>query len=281
MTTQPLPHASPGDIRSIDAGRIPPLTHVEAGTLARVELSRFLTLIETVGADDWDRPTFCTGWSVRDIVAHQAGAYAGFTSRARFFHQWLPKQQPGQQKIDAVNAFQIAERADRTPAELIEELRVAGPQAITNRQRLLPLIRALPLPIPPIGLRTFGYLTDTLYLRDTWIHRVDISHAVGHPLELTPEHDGRITALIVGDLAPGLARHLGGALIVYDLHGQAGGCFRIGQATAPTATITMDTIDFHLLASGRVSPESTRTRSQIRGDGVLAMQALQHSSVVY
>jgi len=35
-----------------------------------------------------------------------------------------------------------------------------------------------------------GYLTDAILTRDAWMHRVDLTRATGHPLELTADHDG-------------------------------------------------------------------------------------------
>ena len=57
-----------------NAADIPKLTHAEAGVLAREELTRFLHLLETLDSDDWNQPTYCTQWTVRDMLAHQAGA---------------------------------------------------------------------------------------------------------------------------------------------------------------------------------------------------------------
>src|SRR5512138_3834641 len=108
---------------SMDAALIPALTHAEAGVMARTELERFLALVELLSAEDWAKPTACTLWNVRQMVAHQAGAYAGFASWAQFKRQWLPAPSPGpgQLQIDAVNERQIEDRAGASPGELIAE----------------------------------------------------------------------------------------------------------------------------------------------------------------
>lgn len=281
MTAQPLSQPVDRTAPMLDAQAIAPLTHAEAGALARVELERFLQLLASLGPADWEQPTMCSEWSVRDILAHQAGAYSAGASFAEFRRQFSQKVPPGRELIDVVNAMQIAERAGRTPNELLAELREVGPRAVAARARLPWLVRQLPIPLPPLGLRPLGYLTDAIFLRDTWSHRVDVSHATERPLLLTAEHDGRFTALIVRDLAPRLAKQLAGATILLDLGGPAGGRFRIGPATTPAATIAMDAIDFHLLASARITAEVARERSQIGGDEALAVRALQHSFVLY
>lgn len=281
MTAQPL--SPPVDRTSpiVDASRIAPLSHAEAGALARVELERFLQLLEALGPEDWARPTMCTAWSVRDILAHQAGAYSAGASFSEFRRQFNRKVPPGHELIDVVNAAQIAERAGRTPAELLAELREVGPRAVAARQRMPWLLRQLPIPLPPLGRRPLGYLTDEVFLRDTWSHRLDVCHATGHPLLLTAAHDGRFTALIVRDLLPRLATKLQGAAVLFDLEGPTGGRFRIGPAATPAATITMDAIDFHLRASARISAEEALARSQVTGDAALAARVLEHTFVLY
>ena len=59
-----------------NALEIPYTTAAEAYTLLQVELERFLALLEKLEADDWNKPTACTAWTVRDMLAHQAGGYA-------------------------------------------------------------------------------------------------------------------------------------------------------------------------------------------------------------
>lgn len=281
MTAQPLSQTIDRAGPIVEARSVAPLGHAEAGALARVELERFLELLASLGPEDWGRPTMCSEWTVRDMLAHQAGAYSAGASFAEFRRQYGQKVPPGRELIDVVNASQIAERAGRTPAELLAELREVGPRAVTARQRLPWLLRLMPLPLPPLGWRRLGYLTDEIFLRDTWSHRVDISHATGRSLLLTADHDGRFTALIVRDLAPRMAAALGGAAVVLELAGPAGGRFQIGPAAAPGATIAMDAIDFHLLASARITAEEARARSQVDGDATLAAHALQHSFVLY
>src|SRR5688572_12587083 len=63
-----------------DASRIPALSHEEAMRLTAVELERFTSLAESLSQDDWDKPTACSLWTVKDIVAHQASHVSSFTS---------------------------------------------------------------------------------------------------------------------------------------------------------------------------------------------------------
>lgn len=268
----------------MDASTIPALVHDEAGIMAREELRRFLDLVETLSGDDWDQPTDCTAWSVRDILAHQAGAYAGFTSWSEFKRQVTARPAAGQMQVDALNQRQLADRTGCTPLELIGELRAVGPKAIRTRQRLPWPLRKLTVPLgPPLGTIPVEYLTDLIYTRDTWMHRADIARATGRTLIQTAEHDGRVTALVVRDLARGLKHILRGRTVVLDLAGAAGGRYRIGTMAEPTVIVKMDVVDFHRLASGRLTAQAAKDqgRAAFSGDRGFGDQVLAATSVPY
>lgn len=269
---------------ALDAGQISALTHEEAGALAREELNRFLAVVESLSGADWQQPTDCTEWSVRDILAHQAGSYASNASWAEFMRQGRAKPGPGQLKVDAINARQLADRADRSPAELISELRRVGPRAINVRQGLPRLLRKLRIPFgPPLGTTTVEYLTDLIFTRDTWSHRMDICRATSRPFTQTPEHDGRQVALVMRDLAQKLPEYLGGQSVIFDLSGPAGGRYRIDQTREPSAIIKMDMIQFSRLASDRITQAEAKAQSliTISGDHNFADQVLARISVPY
>ena len=63
-------HVTPS--RSIEHARqIIPFQPHEMAPLARTELLRFLTLVESLSGDDWTQPTDCTAWNVRAVLAHR------------------------------------------------------------------------------------------------------------------------------------------------------------------------------------------------------------------
>ena len=268
----------------IDALAVPDLTHDEAGGMARKELQCFLALVETLSGDDWEQPTDCTEWSVRDILAHQAGAYAGYTSWSEFRRQVTARPGPGQMQVDALNRRQLADRVGRTPVELISELRAVGPKGIRTRQRLPWPLRKLPVPFgPPLGTVKVEYLTDMLYTRDTWMHRADIAQATGRPFVQTAQHDGRVTALVVRDLAHTLKGMLRGRTVVFDLGGAGGGRYRIGTMAEPTVIVKMDVVDFHRLASGRLTAQAAKDQDRVvlSGDRSCGDEVLAATSVPY
>jgi len=269
-----------------DATSIPPLTHPEAAEMAAVELERFLACVEALAPADWEQPTACTLWNVRQVMAHVTGAAAAYACFEEFKRQYSPfvqrpYRQAGFSLLDALNQIQVDDRSAATPAALIAELREVGPRAIATRKRLPALVRAMRLPLPVLGVVPLGYLTDLIYTRDMWIHRLDICRATGHEMVQTPQHDGRITALVVRDLARKLSPQLAGQAVVYELTGLAGGGFRLGGTASPSARITMDVLDFHLQASGRLPAQERSAHVSCSGDESFAGLTLDNTHVPY
>jgi hypothetical protein len=73
---------------------------------------------------------------------------------------------------------------------------------------------------------------------------------------------------------------LGKKTVVYEIPGTGGGCYKIGPASKPDATIQMDLLYFNVLASGRISADDARTQGlvSISGDSEVANLAINHMS---
>jgi hypothetical protein len=164
------------------------------------------------------------------------------------------------------------------------------PQSYLYAWKLLDFLRALRWPYGPTvvafkhteqtmrGIMGLDYITDLIYIRDTWMHRIDICLATGREMILTDEHDGRIMALIMRDLAEQLKDVLAGRTVVYDIPGPGGGCWNIGPASTPAATLRMDLLYFNVLASARMTPDEARAQSLVSmsGDVKVANLALDY-----
>lgn len=218
---------------------------------AETEYLRLAGLLATLDADDWGRPTECTEWDVREVVAHLVGAAesnASVRETLRQARRGNALRTPGQPTVDGINALQVAERTDTPPEQLVEDLRDAGARGVRARRRLPAPLRALRLPFgPPLGVRSLGYLMDCIYTRDAWMHRVDIARATGRPLLLTADHDGRIVADVVQEWA---AAH--GQPYELTLSGPAGGTWSRGLGGE---VIALDAVDFCRIVSGRAPGE--------------------------
>jgi uncharacterized protein (TIGR03083 family) len=256
--------------RAIEVGTFPTLSHDEWVEMSAVEHDRMLQLLEDLAPDEWMSSTECTGWKVCDIAAHLVGWLEAHSSRRQNIHQgmkgmkrakargWLP--------IDGITAVQVEERAAVAPVELLEHFRRALPGAQRRRAAVpaklrakktdkgLPMLAALLHGMPPVPF-PLGYITDTVLVRDVWMHRVDISRATGRTLQLDPSHDGRLVADAVAEWAD---QH--GQPFTLVLDGPAGGTYVRG---AEGEHVNLDAVEFCRILSGRAT-----------GDGLLKHQIL-------
>src|SRR5260370_39725427 len=270
----------------MQARAILPLSHREAMGMAKLELERFLALVTSLSEDAWEKPTACPRWNVRQMLAHVTGAAASYASFAEFkrqnsFKVQRPYRVSGLSFLDSLNQIQVNDRASAIPAALIDELRMVGPRAIATRARLPSLLRVLRVPLPALGLVPIGYLTDLIYTRDMWMHRLDLCRATGREMVMTPEHDGRIVSLVMRDLGKKLAATLRKTSMVYQLSGRGGGTWQLGAKVPPAATLQLDVVDFNLLASGRLTPEEAWSCISLEGDTALAREVLKHTNIPY
>ncbi len=268
-----------------------PSTNAHADAIARIHaeeahhllteaFNRFITLIESLHAEEWSRPTACTAWDVHDMVAHQAGGYASGTSYREMFRQYSQQPKKGQLPEDVVNELQVGERKGKSHAELIAELKRVGPPAIQNWAYGFRAIKWVGIPHPVAGFLSIRHLMWVIHSRDTWMHRLDICRATGRPFEQTPAHDGRIVELVVRDTAKKLTGKLNGQALTLNLRGIAGGKWKIGNGDL-VAEMDMDALDFNIFVSGRFSFEEGMMRANISGNHILVENAFRDSLVLF
>jgi len=228
---------------------IPPLEHDEAMGLAEAELTRVLALVDDLRAGEWERPTDCTGWTVRDVLGHLLGMMelqADPEERGRQIKTAAElAHRSGELRLTEMTALQVREHADLSTDGLRRALHETGVRGLAARRALPAELRGAPYDseLPGEGMWTIGYLFDVIHTRDPWLHRVDICRATGRDLLLTAAHDGRIVANVVADWAP---RH--GRPFVLELTGPAGATFVTGT---DGEHLRVDAIEFCRTLSGR------------------------------
>lgn len=232
-----------------DVTSIAPIDHREAMGLQAIELDRAIALLRSLDTDDWSTPTVCPDWDVRQMWLHVLGACEAGASMRENAHQMLAarkrQKELGVPLEAGLSGVQVAERADLSPADLVERLQAIAPKTVKGRSRTPRPMRAIRVAVDaPVAEKwSVGYLVDIIYLRDAWMHRVDTARATGRELVLTPEHDGRIVAHIVAEWA---RRH--GKPFTIELTGAAGGTFTSGAGGEP---MVLDAVEFCCLLAGR------------------------------
>ncbi len=177
---------------TVDVTTIEPLTHPEAMRRQALELERTLTLLRSLDDASWTAATDCPAWDVRAMYQHVLGACEAGASIRENIHQLRAarayRKRHGGPLEAALSAVQVRERASLTPAQIIERLAAVAPRTVRGRTRTPALVRdhaRLPVDGPVHETWTLGYLIDTMYLRDLWMHRIDAARATSRPPELS------------------------------------------------------------------------------------------------
>jgi len=257
--------ASPYEVT--DARAIPTLSRSEWTTLAATELQAFLSLLDQLEPGDWERPTACTRWNVRDVVAHQAGHIQMGAGLRGFFAQASPLanrgyRRSGMNQLDALNQAEVERRRELPIEEVIAELREGTPRSIQSRGRMPWLSRQVRIPVAPTGLMTLDRLLKEIFPRDMWIHRLDIADATGKPFAQTAAHDGLLVRRTVADVSAFLPAHAEGFAVTLTLNGPAGGAWKLSRGNRPV-NVEMGVADFMRLSSGRLSAAQAATRATV------------------
>lgn len=139
--------------------------------LARDERADLLALLETLSPEQWNAPTLCSEWTVRDVVAHvvsydelSTGQLVKLVAKGRF-------------KFGGINAVVLEAFGRREPDELLTYL----------KEHLEP--RGVP------AARKGG-----IGLTDAVIHHQDVRRPLGMPREIPAER--LVAALPIGRTAP-------------------------------------------------------------------------------
>lgn len=236
---------------AIRVADITPIDRCEASALAVEEFRRARAFLADLTGDEWRRPTDCPAWDVRALAGHILGGGEAFASVRELVHQ-MRRATAGQKQggvfVDVMTALQVDERSSLTHEDLLARLDAVGPKAARFRQRFP--FRRMSMQEEVGGQPetwSMAYLLDRVLNRDVWMHRVDLARATGRPMELTPEHDGRIVADAVADWAE---RH--GRPFTLRLDGVAGGAFEEGDGGE---VLTLDAVDFCRILSERAPGE--------------------------
>jgi len=244
------------DVRTTAVSTIPALTRDEAMDLAAAEYARTIIALHALAPDDWTRPTECPLWDVREMASHTLAFAEAHTSIRELIHQLTTARKAGGDFLDAWTATQVRDRSTATPAEIVRRFEIAAPASVRARRRMSGFIRSRHI---TAQMRsgperwTIAFLMDTVFTRDTWMHRGDIARATGRELVLTPDHDGRIVADAVAEWA---RRH--GQPFRLVLEGPAGGAFEEGHGGVE---LQLDAVEFCRVLSGRG-----------QGEGLLAQE---------
>jgi uncharacterized protein (TIGR03083 family) len=276
---------------------LPPIDVVD---LFPEERAALLDMLGSLSPEEWQLPTVCPGWSVKDIALHLLGDDVGILSRGRDgfsspnFAEGLDISR-WDGLLAAINrqneAWVYATR--RMSAELLcQFLRLTGDDSVDYFRLLDPFELGGPVDWAGPGPAP-AWLHVVREYTERWVHQQHIRDAVGRPglterryfgpvldafaralphtLRDTPAPEGSRVRLVINGEAGGTWTAVRGA----------GGWSLDADATTPAAaTVTMDQdLAWRLFTKG-ADQENVAQRAVVSGDRSLAEPVLRMVSII-
>jgi uncharacterized protein (TIGR03083 family) len=148
------------------------------------ERAALIDLLRELTEDEWEKPTVCTGWSVRDVALHILGGDLGNISRRRdYFTAPDDTPQRGESIVTLVNRIndEWVEGARRLSPRVITDLLVfSGPQIFDYFASLD--VSSYGEAVSWAGLSSAPVWLDVAReYTERWLHQQHIRDAVGKP----------------------------------------------------------------------------------------------------
>jgi uncharacterized protein (TIGR03083 family) len=241
------------------------------------QFDAILALTGDLDDGDWDRPTACPGWSVKDNVSHVVGTESMLLGRDNPEVDLPDELAHVRNDIGRFNEAWVQWYRPRPPADVVADLR----QVIDERRRALAGMDQAAFDqesFTPAGPDTYGRFMR-IRVMDMWTHEQDIREAVGRPGHL----DGRAPATALDEVSAALGYVVGkkaaapaGSTVRIELTGplarridiEVGDRARVVDALAgePTTTLTVPGDHFMRLVGGRGADPGGVT---VEGDATL------------
>jgi len=246
-----------------------------------------VTLAVDLDGQDWNHPTDCPGWTVKDIYAHIIGTESMLLGRPTPAVE-LPAHLPHvRNDMGKFNETWVLSYSERSGAELLGDLA----EVVTERRGALATMDQAvfdALAWTPAGEDTYGRYMR-IRVMDQWFHEQDVREAVGRPGHL----DGLAPQVVLDELTAAIGYVVGkkaslpeGTTARIDLKGPMSHRWDVEvtdkarvvdwTSAEPTLTITMPGATFCRVVGGRRAWDHPWVRSAtvIEGDHELAAQVL-------
>jgi uncharacterized protein (TIGR03083 family) len=259
-------------------------------------LEELLDLLSGLSAEEWDMPTACPSWSVKDVAQHLLGDDIGILSRKRDGYS------PGGQQIesweelvtliDTLNEVWVQATRRISPRLLRDLLRYAGTQVHAYFQTLDPY--AMGDPVSWAGPHSAPVWLDLAReYTERWLHQQHIREAVGRPGLRQPH----LFAPVLDTFARALPHTYRdvyappSTLVVLTITGDSGGrwflqrgddhwklCPDVPQKPQAEVIVDQDTA-WRLFTKG-LSQRAAQTRVTILGDQSLGLKVPDMVSII-
>lgn len=258
------------------------------------ERTALLQLLSTLTPEEWQQPTVCAGWSVKDVALHVLGGDLGNLSRRRDgFRGTEPR--PGEDIVTLVNRIneEWVQTARRFSTRVITDLlALTGPQlhayfASLDLMATGGSVSWAGLDKAPVWLDVAREYTER------WLHQQHIRDAVGKPGLTDSRYLAPVLATFAYALPPALREEDApeGTVVLVRIEGEAGGDWSVvreggrwtlyeGAAEQAAAFVTMDQSTAWRLLTKGITPEEASRSISFAGDRRLGEQVLQAVAII-
>ncbi|MGH2722457.1 MAG: maleylpyruvate isomerase family mycothiol-dependent enzyme, partial [Actinomycetota bacterium] len=267
--------------------------------LFRPDRDALVDLLRGLDAGQWDLPTVCEGWSVKDVALHVLGGDLGNIAGRRD-GLWALQPEPGETMgvfIGRINRQWVEAARRMTPRLIVELLEWSGPRLFEHLEQLDPMGTsgevswAAPGPAPV-------WLDVAREYTERWLHQQHIRDAVGVPGQRDSGFLGPVVATFVHALPMALkdAAAPAGSRLQVDVRGEGGGTWtvvragddgplrgwelRAGSEGDPAASVSMDTDTAWRLLTLGLDEEAAAARVRQAGDATLTRCALRAVAII-
>ena len=242
---------------------------------------------EDLSPEEWDLPTDCPGWTVRDQLSHVIGIERELLGEA-------PPPDDGADRPHVKNDFAarnetwVEARRGRSGPEVLQEFR-----QVTARR--LDVLASMPrAKFDEIGWSPVGQVPYRVFMEvrvfDSWVHEQDVRRAVGRPGGLGGAGEAVTLDRMIGAMGYVVGRKVAppdGTVVVWRICGrverEVGVVMEGGRGTTlssspadPSVVLTLDPDTFWRLSCGRTTAEEVLARGDVTvtGDTTLGRRVL-------
>jgi uncharacterized protein (TIGR03083 family) len=259
-------------------------------------LEGLLSLLSDLSEEEWEKPTVCEGWTVKDVALHLLGVEAGILSRKR--DGFAPAVQPIDSLhglvalVNELNATWVQATRRISPRLLCDLLQFTGRQACEYFQSLDPYQFGNPVswtgPDPaPVWLDLAREYTER------WHHQQHIRDVVGRPGLKEPRFFAPVLDAFVQAL-PHTFRDVNapeGTVMTLTLSGESGGQWHLLRKAGswnlyrevdrePDAEMVLDEdVAWRLFTRG-LGKHEAQAQALVMGDQALALKVLDMVSII-
>ncbi|MEK6325124.1 MAG: maleylpyruvate isomerase family mycothiol-dependent enzyme [Acidobacteriota bacterium] len=259
-------------------------------------LDALLDLLEDLSPDDWNRPTACPRWSVKDIATHLLGGQFGILSRKRdgygFSEDPIKQWDELVELINNLNYVWVKAASRLSPRLLCDLLKLSGEQVCAHFNSLDPY--AIGGPVDWAGPeRAPVWLDLAREYTEWWHHQQQIRDAVGKPGLKQPRFFAPVLDAFVRAL-PHTYRNVDakdGTVVALTISGDAGGTWFLLRENGawslfvdvtppPDVGVVLDQdVAWRLFTKG-IRKDDALGKATLIGDQTLGLKVFEMVSVI-